>query len=158
VPVRTLKSWLARPDFRDRYRRERLAVLERTTGRLVEATTQAVGVLVAALDSERTPDRLRAAQIILTFAHKGVEVADLNAELERGTPHRVVEWGGGGPEPEPEPEPPPERQEPAPALPVPDPPPPPAAVANVFDLECAADHPPPRRPGTFPEIWHFPWW
>jgi hypothetical protein len=81
VSGRTLKRWLACPDFAAAYAAARRAVLEQSVVRLVAVTGEAVAALAANLDAEKPSDQIRAACSILECAHKGVEVLDLEARL-----------------------------------------------------------------------------
>jgi hypothetical protein len=81
VTPKTLASWMAQDDFKAACKQARQAVLERTVSRLVNATGQAVDVLLAELQGQRPSDRLRAAAIILQHAHKGLEASDLSEDL-----------------------------------------------------------------------------
>jgi hypothetical protein len=77
VSYRTLKSWLAQPEFQVRYRAARAAVLERTVARLLHACGAAVAALEKNLGAENPQAANRAALGILDHALRGVEVLDL---------------------------------------------------------------------------------
>jgi hypothetical protein len=82
VSYRTMKGWLARPDFAARYRAARTEVLERAIAQLLQACTRAVGRLEKNLDSESVQGSNRAAELILAHTAKGIETLDLRAEVD----------------------------------------------------------------------------
>ncbi len=82
ISYRTLKLWLARPEFQAAYRAARAELLERTVARLLRACDRAVGRLERNLDAETVQGSNRAAALILATAVKGVEALDLRAEVE----------------------------------------------------------------------------
>jgi hypothetical protein len=94
VSCRTLKGWSARADFAALYRAARSEVRERTVARLVLASNKAVERLERNLDSPSDPAANRAAELILANAAKGIEEADLRAEL--ADLRRLVEELKGG--------------------------------------------------------------
>jgi hypothetical protein len=77
----TLKNWLRRPDFQRSYRQARQAVLERTVGRLLVITVDAVETLKALLSCDHPATRARAALGILEQATRGVELLDMESRL-----------------------------------------------------------------------------
>jgi hypothetical protein len=81
VGARTLRRWLKLPAFQSAYAGARQELLARSVALLLAATGHAVDTLRAALDAGRTADQVRAAVAILTQAHRGVEVLDLEARL-----------------------------------------------------------------------------
>jgi hypothetical protein len=82
VGYRTLKRWLVEAEFQAEYRRVRRQLVETSLGRLQQGTTFAVGCLLRNLLAEKGSDQLKAAAIILSHAIRGVELADLAAEIE----------------------------------------------------------------------------
>jgi hypothetical protein len=77
VSYRTLKGWLALPEFLRAYRRARREVLEAAVGRLQAAAGQAVDTLLAvAKEGAKDGDRVRAAVALLDHAFRGLAVAD----------------------------------------------------------------------------------
>jgi hypothetical protein len=86
VDEKTLRRWLALPDFLAAYRQARAQVVEASIARLQQASGQAVDALTQCLSADRACDRIRAAVAILEHAHRGVELMDLAgqvAELKR---------------------------------------------------------------------------
>jgi hypothetical protein len=81
VAYRTLRNWLALPHFQAAYRSARKDILERTVGRIVQGTVQAVTALVECLSSPREAVRVRAAAVLLSNAQRGMEVCDLAEEV-----------------------------------------------------------------------------
>jgi hypothetical protein len=82
VAYRTLKGWLARPDFQQAYRQARHQLLERTVARLLALCGQAVETLGRNLTCGRPTAENRAALAILEQATRGVELLDLAARVE----------------------------------------------------------------------------
>jgi hypothetical protein len=87
VGERTLRRWLAEDhEFITRYRAVRRQIVEASISRLQKCTTQAVEALQRNLTCGLPSTEVRAAQIILEQATKGVELYSLVeelAELER---------------------------------------------------------------------------
>ncbi len=86
VSERTLRNWLAQPDFRAQYAEARAGLLERCIARLLAVCTKAADALARNLDSDKPGASIRAAQLILELSFKGHELLDLAervAELER---------------------------------------------------------------------------
>src|SRR5262249_50209484 len=81
VSPRSLGNWMHQADFLAAFHAARMAVLSAGITQLVNATTQAVSVLVAELTGLRAADRIRAATAILVHANQGIEIADLSADL-----------------------------------------------------------------------------
>ena len=97
VKPRTLRSWLTRPDFQHAFRQARQQLLQQTTDRLLAQAAAAVQALLRNLTCGNPASELRAADLILTHAAKGVELLDLARrveELEQLTRQRS-EWGPG---------------------------------------------------------------
>ncbi len=82
VPYRTLKSWLARPEFAALYRSARMSILERTVARLLTMTGQALDALGKNLLCENPSAVNKAVELTLVHAQKGVETLDLLARVE----------------------------------------------------------------------------
>jgi hypothetical protein len=82
VSARTLKNWLAEPDFCAAYRAARRQLVEGAVGRLQEASGKAVDALVALLDCGHAPTRARAAMGILERSVRAIETTDLMERLE----------------------------------------------------------------------------
>jgi hypothetical protein len=85
VSVSTLKRWRKDNSFRQAYAVARAEILERTTALLLDQTKYAVATLRKCLTSDKTADRIRAANAILSHSMKAMELNDLAeriAELE----------------------------------------------------------------------------
>lgn len=79
----TLWRWLQLPDFAREYRAARRQVVERAITELQSACTDAVDTLKRNLHCEQASVEIRAAQIILEQAVKGVELIDLQERVDR---------------------------------------------------------------------------
>jgi hypothetical protein len=79
----TLWRWLQLPDFAAAYRAARRQVVERAVSELQAATGEAVETLKRNLTCENPAVEIRAAQIIIEQAIKGVELVDLQERVER---------------------------------------------------------------------------
>jgi hypothetical protein len=79
----TLWRWLQLPDFQAAYRAARRQVVERAITELQAATGEAVETLKRNLHCENPAVEIRAAQIIIEQAIKGVELIDLQERVER---------------------------------------------------------------------------
>ena len=89
IAERTLRDYLADPEFMALYREARRRIVESAIGRLQRASQRAVATLVAKLKCNDDAVAVRAAKIIVDAAVSGVELSDLAArveELERGRP------------------------------------------------------------------------
>jgi hypothetical protein len=82
VSTRALKGWLQQPDFKAAYAAARRRLLESAVNGLVRAGQAAVAALTRSLKSDKEPVAIRAAQIILENATRGVEAFDLHERLE----------------------------------------------------------------------------
>ena len=83
ISVPTLWRWMQQPEFQIEYRRARSRVVERAIGAIQSATDDAVLCLRRNLTCDQPSVQVRAAQIILEMAIKGVEVVDLQERIER---------------------------------------------------------------------------
>ena len=86
VSERTLRNWLAIPEFAAAYRAARTAVVEGAVAALQRACSEAVDTLTANLRCGEHAVEVRAANVILTQAVKlreGAELEERLAELER---------------------------------------------------------------------------
>jgi hypothetical protein len=79
----TLWRWLQDEDFAKAYRTARRQVVERAVSELQGACGEAVETLKRNLHCEQAAVEIRAAQIILEQAVKGVELMDLQERVER---------------------------------------------------------------------------
>ncbi len=83
ISEKTLWRWLQLPDFAAAYRAARRQVVERAVSELQAACGEAVETLKRNLHCENPAVEIRAAQIILEQAIKGVELMDLQERIER---------------------------------------------------------------------------
>lgn len=83
VPYRTLKHWLTLPAFQSAYRRARTQLLERVVARLLNSTTEAVDTLKKNLTCGKPGVEVRAAAEIIKQGLHGVEVLDLENEVQQ---------------------------------------------------------------------------
>ncbi len=79
----TLWRWLQLREFAAAYRAARRQVVERAVSELQAASGEAVETLKRNLHCEQANVEIRAAQIILEQAVKGVELMDLQERIER---------------------------------------------------------------------------
>jgi transposase len=79
----TLYRWLQLPDFQASYRTARRQVVERAVSELQAACGEAVATLKRNLACDNPAVEIRAAQIIIEQAVKGVEIIDLQERVER---------------------------------------------------------------------------
>jgi hypothetical protein len=82
VSVRTAANWLRLPEFVAAYRTARRQVVEQAVARLQQAGADAVAALVRNLTAKRASARTRAADLILSYATKGIELIDLAERVE----------------------------------------------------------------------------
>jgi hypothetical protein len=81
VAEKTLRTWMADPDFASAYRAARQLLVESARGRLQDATGEAVEALRKLLKSKHQPTIARAALGILAQAHKSLELDDHEERL-----------------------------------------------------------------------------
>lgn len=79
----TLWRWLQLPQFAAAYRAARRQVVERAISELQSACGEAVETLRRNLHCEHPASEIRAAQVILEQAIKGVELVDLQERVEK---------------------------------------------------------------------------
>jgi hypothetical protein len=94
VSERTLRTWLGDPAFLAAYRAARRQLVEAAVAKLQGAAGEAVDALRRNLTAARPADQIKAAVAVLDFAHRGVELADLLAEVEELK--RLVKGDGDG--------------------------------------------------------------
>jgi hypothetical protein len=82
VSVATLRRWEKDPAFLDAVRAARRRVVEDTVSGLQAACAEAVAALTRNLTCGKPAAEIRAAEVILDRAAKGVELIDLIAEVE----------------------------------------------------------------------------
>jgi hypothetical protein len=106
VSPATLQRWLRNPKFKAMFRAARRAVLEGAIGLLQNAAVASVEALTRNLTCGKPASEIRAAEVILTHAAKGLEMFDLAERVEelketvdrvtnhrRGTlPPPVLDW------------------------------------------------------------------
>ncbi len=81
VSTRTLKGWLALPEFKELHRAARMEVLERTVGQLLALHEQALEALKENLECENPAAKNRAVELVLTHSRDGLTVLDFDARL-----------------------------------------------------------------------------
>jgi hypothetical protein len=77
VGYRTLKGWLALPEFQELYRAARRNVLERNVARLLALTDKALDKLDKNLECDSPAAVNKAIELTLAHATKGMECLDL---------------------------------------------------------------------------------
>lgn len=82
VSETTVYRYLRDEAFKNEYRNARRDVVENTVGQLQGATAQAVETLTKNLACGNPTAEIRAAQIILETAYKGIELIDLQMRVE----------------------------------------------------------------------------
>jgi hypothetical protein len=98
VGVRTLKNYLADPDFLKLYRSARLQIFEGSIVRLQQLSLQAVLCLHRNMNCGRPGVEVRAALGLLDQVFKGTEVFDLSTQVEdlrRQLAEVVAQHGNG---------------------------------------------------------------
>jgi hypothetical protein len=82
--VRTLFRWLNDPSFVAAYREARRQAVQRATGRLQQAASDAVTTLQDVMKDTAAPApaRVTAAKSVLELAVKAIELEDLTARIE----------------------------------------------------------------------------
>jgi len=78
----TLFRYLRDPEFQSAFRSARRDLVEAATGKIQQATTEAVETLTRNLHCEIPSAEIRAAQIILDAAYKGTELMDILERIE----------------------------------------------------------------------------
>src|SRR5215208_7587183 len=82
VPRRTLNRWLSEDqEFVKQFRDVRRQVVEASVAKLQEASSKAVDTLVAAMEEGTIGHRIRAADIILSYSMRSIEVFDVEQRL-----------------------------------------------------------------------------
>lgn len=79
----TLYRYLQDEAFKHEYRNARRNVVEGAVGRIQSATSEAVSTLKRNMSCDHPSTEVRAAQIILDVAYRGVEMLDILERLER---------------------------------------------------------------------------
>lgn len=88
VGATTLLRWQKLPEFQKQFREARRRAHMQSTARLQQATSAAVTTLLKSMVDVDTPPatKVRAADIVLSYSAKAIEIEDLDArltELER---------------------------------------------------------------------------
>src|SRR5262245_36810844 len=81
VSEKTLRNWSRDPAFQELLSQARLAILERTIGRVLMTQEKAVETLEKNLTCGNPAAQNRAAELLLTFGRAGVEQLDLARQL-----------------------------------------------------------------------------
>ena len=81
----TLWRWMQKPAFLEAYRRARREAFSQSVARLQHASNAAVGTLLRVMTDREAPSasRVRAADVVLQTALRGMEMEDLEARLDR---------------------------------------------------------------------------
>jgi hypothetical protein len=82
VGYRTLKGWLALPDFRDAYRAAQKQVIEAAVNRLRNTLDKAAEALERNLTCDRPATQVRAAIAVFDTLFKGVDHLELVGRIE----------------------------------------------------------------------------
>jgi hypothetical protein len=83
VSEKTLRNWLAEPDFRRAYRQARRKLLDDAVLVLQSAAVTAVATLVKHMQGPKPEAAVRAAQIILDQCFRGTEILDIAEAIEQ---------------------------------------------------------------------------
>ncbi len=81
----TLWRWLKQPEFAEAYRNARREAFSQSVARLQHASNAAVGTLLRVMtDKEASASsRVRAAEVVLTTAFRGIEIEDIEARVAK---------------------------------------------------------------------------
>src|SRR5712691_7854146 len=92
----TLWRSLQKPGFAEAYRKARREAFSQSVARLQHASNAAVGTLLRVMTDREAPaaSRVRAADVVLQTALRGMEMEDLEARLDRL--ERSAEASNGG--------------------------------------------------------------
>ena len=98
VGVSDVTLWrnLQRPEFAEAYRKARREAFSQSVARLQHASNAAVGTLLRVMTDREAPaaSRVRAADVVLQTALRGMEMEDIEARLDRL--ERSAEASNGG--------------------------------------------------------------
>jgi DNA-binding MurR/RpiR family transcriptional regulator len=78
----TIYRLLSDDDFQTEYRKTRRALVEKAVGQIQTATSKAVEALTKNLTCGTPSAEIRAAQIVMEMAHKGIEMTDILERLD----------------------------------------------------------------------------
>ena len=93
---RSIRRWMAEPAFRKAYLKARRATVELSTGSIQRLTARAAAALDRNLECGHPSSEIRAANSIMSTAHKAIEVLELEdriAFLERNEALRAKHTG-----------------------------------------------------------------
>ena len=81
----TLWRWMQNPEFQEAYRKARREAFAQSVARLQHASQAAVGTLLRVMTDREAPaaSRVRAADVVLQTALRGMESEDIAARLDR---------------------------------------------------------------------------
>lgn len=79
----TLWRCMKQPEFAEAYRKARKEAFSQSVGRLQHASNAAVGTLLRVMTDKEAPasSRVRAAEVVLSTAFKGIELDDIEARV-----------------------------------------------------------------------------
>jgi hypothetical protein len=96
--ISTVTLWRAmqKPEFAEAFRKARREAFSQSVARLQHASNAAVGTLLRVMTDREAPaaSRVRAADVVLQTALRGIELEDLEARLDRL--ERSAEASNGG--------------------------------------------------------------
>ena len=96
--ISTVTLWRAmqKPEFAEAFRKARREAFSQSVARLQHASNAAVGTLLRVMTDREAPaaSRVRAADVVLQTALRGIEMEDLEARLDRL--ERSAETSNGG--------------------------------------------------------------
>jgi hypothetical protein len=96
--ISTVTLWRAmqKPEFAEAFRKARREAFSQSVARLQHASNAAVGTLLRVMTDREAPaaSRVRAADVVLQTALRGIEMEDLEARLDRL--ERSAEAANGG--------------------------------------------------------------
>ena len=78
----TVYEWLKEESFREELKRQRDEMIERALDSLKASVAKATETLVKLLDSDKETIRARAAENLIEFAQKAIEVEELEKRIE----------------------------------------------------------------------------
>lgn len=80
---KTLYRWQQLPEFREALRQARRDAVAQSTARLQQATSAAATMLLKVMVDPATPPatKVRAAECVLSHAHKAIEIEDIEVRL-----------------------------------------------------------------------------
>jgi len=96
ITPRTLYRWLDEPKFEKAYLKARRKAYRQCTARLQQASNAAASSVLKVMVDPNEPGstRLRAADMVLSYATKAIEIEDLDARLSEVERAREAELAG----------------------------------------------------------------